>query len=106
MWSMAPSAMVVPLSFLRAHLSILTLVSEVAHGRWDIPQHLEIHSRQGAVGLMPGHEQRGLYCLTSSPWAVPSKELQGDEFFLCLGSQCYFSGGGAVNPSPSLQNEQ
>lgn len=55
-WSTAPSAMVVPLSFLRALLSILTLVSEVTQGSWDIPQHPEIHSRQGAGSLMPGHE--------------------------------------------------
>lgn len=56
MWSTALSETVVPLSFLRALLSILTLVSEVIHESWDIPQHSEIHSRQGAASLMPGHE--------------------------------------------------
>lgn len=76
--------MVVPLSFLRALLSILTLVSEVTYGSWDIPQHPEIHSRQGAGGLMPGHEQQGHCCLSSSPWDVLSRELQEEESFPLL----------------------
>lgn len=79
MWSTAPSAMVVPQSFLRALLSILTLVSEVTQGSWDIPQHPKIHSRQGAGSLMPGHEQQRLCCLSSRLWSVPSRELQGEE---------------------------
>lgn len=78
MWSTGPSAMVVPLSFLRALLSILTLVSEVTHGSRGIPQHPEIHSRQEAGSLRPGHEQQRLCCLSSSLWAVPSRDLQGE----------------------------